>query len=125
MYLRIRTCLTPTFSAAKMKKMSGIMGSTINTMINLLEEKIDDESGNVNVNDVYQRLTLDTIGNKEFEFDKLSLTCQSIIHLKKISVGFTFFYEVSSLNLSCGCIMYILYVQILKMENPFKTRKFE
>ena len=83
MYLLIRTCLTPTFSAAKMKKMSGIMGSTINTMINLLEEKIDDESGSVNVNDVYQRLTLDTIGNKEFEFDKLSLTCQSIIHLKK------------------------------------------
>ena len=94
MYLCIRTCLTPTFSAAKMKKMSGIMGSTINTMINLLEEKIDDESGNVNVNDVYQRLTLDTIGNKEFEFAELSLTCQSIIHLKKISVGFIFVYEV-------------------------------
>ena len=54
--------MTPTFSAAKMKKMSGIMGSTINTMINLLEEKIDNEFGIVNVNDVYQRLTLDTIG---------------------------------------------------------------
>ena len=87
MYLCIRTCLTPTFSAAKMKKMSGIMGSTINTMINLLEEKIDDESGNVNVNDVYQRLTLDTIGNKEFEFAELSLTCQAIIRQLKNKCG--------------------------------------
>jgi len=59
---RARNCLTPTFSAAKMKKMSGIMGSTIDTMIKLLEESVDNDSGNVDVNDVFQRLTLDTIG---------------------------------------------------------------
>jgi len=54
--------LTPTFSAAKMKKMSGIMGNTIMTMIEVLESKIEKSDGLIDVNDVFQRLTLDTIG---------------------------------------------------------------
>ena len=45
-----------------MKKMSSIMGSTISTMMKILENKIDAGDGIVNVNDVFQRLTLDTIG---------------------------------------------------------------
>ena len=45
-----------------MKKMSGIMGGTIKTMMKLLEDKVDNDTGVVDVNDVFQRLTLDTIG---------------------------------------------------------------
>ena len=59
---RARTVLAPTFSAAKLKKMSGIMGSTIMTMVDLLDTKVDTSGGLIDVNDVFQRLTLDTIG---------------------------------------------------------------
>ena len=59
---RARSVLAPTFSAAKLKKMSGIMGSTIMTMVDLLENKVEKEAGLIDVNDVFQRLTLDTIG---------------------------------------------------------------
>ena len=59
---RARTVLAPTFSAAKLKKMSGIMGSTIMTMVDLLDTKVDTSEGLIDVNDVFQRLTLDTIG---------------------------------------------------------------
>ena len=45
-----------------MKKMSGIMGGTIETMMQLLGDKVDSDTGVVDVNDVFQRLTLDTIG---------------------------------------------------------------
>ena len=59
---RARSVLAPTFSAAKLKKMSGIMGSTIMTMVDLLDNKVDTEDGRIDANDVFQRLTLDTIG---------------------------------------------------------------
>ena len=59
---RARNVLTTTFTAAKMKKMSGIMGNTINTMITLLDKKLEAGEDVVDVNDVFQRLTLDTIG---------------------------------------------------------------
>ena len=59
---RARGVLATTFTAAKMKKMSGIMGGTIQTMMKLLEDKVDNDTGVVDVNDVFQRLTLDTIG---------------------------------------------------------------
>merc|ERR1712241_1445369 len=59
---RARSVLAPTFSAAKPKKMSGIMGSTIMTMVDLLDNKVDTNGGLIDVNDVFQRLTLDTIG---------------------------------------------------------------
>ena len=59
---RARGVLATTFTAAKMKKMSGIMGGTIKTMMKLLEDKVDNDTGVVDVNDVFQRLTLDTIG---------------------------------------------------------------
>ena len=59
---RARSALAPTFSAAKMKKMSGIMANTIHTMLELLENKIKTSDGQIDVNDVFQRLTLDTIG---------------------------------------------------------------
>ncbi|XP_023331632.1 cytochrome P450 3A19 [Eurytemora carolleeae] len=58
---RARSTLAPTFSAAKMKKMSGIMGTTVDTMIDILRSKID-EAEIIDFNEVYQRLTLDTIG---------------------------------------------------------------
>ena len=59
---RARSVLAPTFSAAKLKKMSGIMGDTIMTMVELLDNKVDTSDGLIDVNDVFQRLTLDTIG---------------------------------------------------------------
>jgi len=54
---RARNALAPTFSAAKMKRMSSIMGGTIATMMEILENKIDTGDGIVDVNDVFQRLT--------------------------------------------------------------------
>ena len=45
----------------KLKKMSGIMGTTVKTMLELVEKKID-EGGVIDCNEVFQRLTLDTIG---------------------------------------------------------------
>ena len=62
---RARNVLTTTFTAAKMKKMSGIMGNTIKTMVSLLEQKLDAGDDIVDVNDVFQRLTLDTIGKND------------------------------------------------------------
>ena len=59
---RARSVLAPTFSAAKLKKMSGIMSSTIMTMVDLLDNTVDTKAGLIDVNDVFQRLTLDTIG---------------------------------------------------------------
>ena len=59
---RARSVLAPTFSAAKLKKMSGIMSSTIMTMVDLLDKTVDTKAGLIDVNDVFQRLTLDTIG---------------------------------------------------------------
>ena len=38
---RARGVLATTFTAAKMKKMSGIMGGTIKTMMKLLEDKVE------------------------------------------------------------------------------------
>jgi len=58
---RARSTLAPTFSAAKMKKMSGIMGRTIGTMMEILEVEVDKEV-NIDFNEVYQRMTLDSIG---------------------------------------------------------------
>jgi len=58
---RARNTLAPTFTAAKMKKMSELMASSISTMIHILDQQVAD--GNIiDVNEVYQRLTLDTIG---------------------------------------------------------------
>ena len=62
---RARSTLAPTFTAAKMKKMSGIMGSTVKTMLELLEDKID-AGGVIDCNEVFQRLTLDTIGKDKY-----------------------------------------------------------
>lgn len=58
---RARSTLAPTFTAAKMKKMSGIMEGTIETMTELLEEQVA-RGSSVDFNEVYQRMTLDAIG---------------------------------------------------------------
>jgi len=58
---RARSTLAPTFTAAKMRKMSGIMGSTCSTLMQIIKEQVDLKK-DIDFNEVYQRLTLDTIG---------------------------------------------------------------
>jgi cytochrome P450 len=59
---RVRATLTPTFSSAKMKKMSCIMSKAVDILINVVgnHEKAGTEA---NFYDLYQGLTLDVIGN--------------------------------------------------------------
>ena len=66
--------LATTFTAAKMRKMSGIMGSTIRTMMGLLgDTTARTGAALVDVNDLFQRLTLDTIGQCALA---MSVNCQ-------------------------------------------------
>ena len=66
--------LATTFTAAKMRKMSGIMGNTIRTMMGLLADTTAHTgAAMVDVNDLFQRLTLDTIGQCALA---MSVNCQ-------------------------------------------------
>jgi len=58
---RTRSTLSPTFSSSKLKKMSEILTSTIHTTISIIDTKVE-KGENVDFNEVYQRLTLETIG---------------------------------------------------------------
>jgi len=58
---RTRSTLSPTFSTSKMKKMSDIMTQTIDTLIDIINTRVE-KGLNVDFNEVYQRLTLETIG---------------------------------------------------------------
>merc|ERR1719193_949613 len=59
---RARSTLAPTFTAAKMKKMSEMMFTSIEDMVEIVNEQVKDEGKNIDVNEIYQRLTLDIIG---------------------------------------------------------------
>ena len=58
----MRSTLTPTFSAAKMKKMATIMTDAITIMIHVVQKHAEDRS-EANFYDLFQALTLDVIGN--------------------------------------------------------------
>ncbi|GBN26629.1 Cytochrome P450 3A21 [Araneus ventricosus] len=61
----VRSVLTPTFTTSKMKQMSGSMNSSIETMLEILQEKA--QKGIVfDIFDVYQRLTMDVITKTAF-----------------------------------------------------------
>ena len=49
---RARSILAPTFSAAKMRRMSGIMASTVDTMLDLLNTAAGQQGGLVDCNEV-------------------------------------------------------------------------
>ena len=59
---QVRSTLTPTFSAAKMKKMASIMTDAIDIMINVVQKHAEQKT-EANVYDLFQALTLDVIGN--------------------------------------------------------------
>jgi len=62
---RARSFLAPTFTAAKLKKLSTIMGERVFTMLEIIDRQVEEEEGgeaDMDVNELYQRLTLDTIG---------------------------------------------------------------
>ena len=58
----MRSTLTPTFSAAKMKKMATIMTDAITIMIHVVQKHAEARS-EANFYDLFQALTLDVIGN--------------------------------------------------------------
>jgi len=58
---RTRSTLAPTFSSAKMKRMSDIMHGTVQTLISIIGNKVEKRE-NIDFNEVFQRLTLETIG---------------------------------------------------------------
>lgn len=58
---QVRSTLTPTFSAAKMKKMAGIMTEAIGIMIDIVDKHAENGS-EANFYDLFQGLTLDVIG---------------------------------------------------------------
>ena len=57
----VRSTLTPTFSAAKMKKMATIMTEAIKIMVQVVEKHAADQRP-ANFYELYQALTLDVIG---------------------------------------------------------------
>ena len=59
----VRSTLTPTFSAAKMKKMATIMTEAINIMMKVVEKHAVDKT-QANFYELYQALTLDVIGKQ-------------------------------------------------------------
>jgi len=59
---RARSVLSPTFTAAKLKVLSGVMGERVMTMLGIIEEQLETGTGDMDINELYQRLTLDTIG---------------------------------------------------------------
>ena len=59
---KVRSTLTPTFSAAKMKKMATIMTDAITIMIHVVQKHAEARS-EANFYDLFQALTLDVIGN--------------------------------------------------------------
>ena len=58
----VRSTLTPTFSAAKMKKMASIMTESIKIMIQVVEKHAANKT-EANFYELFQALTLDVIGN--------------------------------------------------------------
>ena len=59
---KVRSTLTPTFSAAKMKKMASIMTDAITIMIHVVQKHAEAQT-EANFYDLFQALTLDVIGN--------------------------------------------------------------
>ncbi|GBN36410.1 Cytochrome P450 3A21 [Araneus ventricosus] len=81
----VRSVLTPTFTTAKMKQMSGSMKSSIETMLEILQEKA--QKGIVfDIFDVYQRLTMDVITKTAFgiQTDVQTNTKSSILRATKL-----------------------------------------
>ena len=58
----VRSTLTPTFSAAKMKKMATIMTESIKIMMQVVEKHAANKT-EANFYELFQALTLDVIGN--------------------------------------------------------------
>ena len=70
--------MTPTFSAAKMKKMATIMTESIKIMINVVEKHAANNT-EANFHELFQALTLDVIGNNVLSF--IGFVIESLIVL--------------------------------------------
>ena len=70
--------MTPTFSAAKMKKMASIMTESIKIMINVVEKHAANNT-EANFYELFQALTLDVIGNNVLSF--IGFVIESLIVL--------------------------------------------
>ena len=57
----VRATLTPTFSAAKMRRMSAVMSEAVDTMVGVIQGSVN-RAEDVNFHSLYQGLTLDVIG---------------------------------------------------------------
>jgi cytochrome P450 len=58
---RQRQVINPTFSTAKLKLMSLLMNECIEAMLNKLSETVDNQKNEINIYDLYKRMTLDVI----------------------------------------------------------------
>ncbi|KAF8793772.1 Cytochrome P450 3A21 like protein [Argiope bruennichi] len=81
----VRSILTPTFTTTKMKQMSGSMKSSIETMLEVLQEKSKKGQG-FDIFDVYQRLTMDVITKTAFgiQTDIQTNTKSSLLRATKL-----------------------------------------
>jgi len=69
---RNRSVLAPTFTNVKMKRMSQICHATIDTLMSVIDERVT-KGENIEFIDVYQRLTMETIGRCGLALD---INCQ-------------------------------------------------
>src|SRR5207248_5326264 len=60
---RQRHVINPTFSSAKLKLMSPLMNGCIQAMLNKVSEIAGDKNTEINIYELYKRLTMDVICN--------------------------------------------------------------
>jgi thromboxane-A synthase len=58
---RQRHILNPTFSSAKLKLMSPLVNQCIEAMLNKASQMVDNQDKEINIYELYQRLTMDVI----------------------------------------------------------------
>jgi cytochrome P450 len=58
---RQRNVISPTFSSTKLKQMSPLMNGCIEAMLNKLSEIIRDKNTEINIYELYKRMTMDVI----------------------------------------------------------------
>lgn len=64
-----RTSLTPTFTTAKMKNMFEIIEKLGDTLVEVVENALDDSSGVIEISDFLARFTTDSISSVAFGMD--------------------------------------------------------
>ena len=90
-WAKTRKALSPTFTSGKLKGMTSYMDRVANTMIDHIEETLEKKGPVIEVKEIFQMLTLDTIGHCAFGIDINSFKNPDHELLKRCVQAFTDF----------------------------------